>query len=238
MTPQEHYSDEHYTDGQMLTPVDVGPIIESNLRTPCILLIDNSDSMSGRKIRAVNNGLRTISSGLEEDPTASISVEVSIVTFGGTVDLVQPFSTVREFTPPDLKASGGTPMDEALGKSLDYLAEHKTHLRQQGVDYHRPWLWLFTDGYPTDDYAMRKSKSRLHEAIDGGHVVFFAIGAETEGSGVNWDLLRELSTQRSPRKISDLSDIQEMFRWLGNSLTMKSRSLPGQQIDLGWGDPV
>ena len=43
------------------------------------------------------------------------------------------------------------------------------------MEYYRPWLYLLTDGLPTDDNREASAKAKLKEAIEGNHVVFYPV---------------------------------------------------------------
>src|SRR5690242_1423886 len=91
-------------------------------RVPCILLLDTSWSMNGAPIDALNQGLQTFQTDINQDNLARRRVEVAIVTFGsGGVQVVQDFVTAGQFQAPLLKAGGVTPMGEAINCALDLL---------------------------------------------------------------------------------------------------------------------
>src|SRR4051812_33365369 len=84
-------------------------------RVPCVLLLDVSGSMSGAPIAELNQGLIALKDTLSADSLASKRAELAIVTFGGVVNVIQDFVTAEHFQPPQLHASGGTPMGQAIG---------------------------------------------------------------------------------------------------------------------------
>ena len=65
-------------------------------------------------------------------------------------DSRQAFVTVDKFEPPVLAADGGTPMGEAVQRALALLRERKEIYKQNGLDYFRPWMFVISDGKPTD----------------------------------------------------------------------------------------
>ena len=83
-------------------------------RVPCVLLLDVSGSMSGQPIAELNEGLVTLKDTLAADSLASKRAEIAIVTFGGMVTVIQDFVTAENFQPPQLNATGGTPMGQAI----------------------------------------------------------------------------------------------------------------------------
>jgi uncharacterized protein YegL len=75
------------------------------------------------------------------------------------------FATVDQFRPPVLDAKGDTPMGEAMRKALDLVSGRKEIYKQAGLDYFRPWIFLITDGSPTDRAgSWRPSRSNRKKA--------------------------------------------------------------------------
>ena len=200
-------------------------------RCPCILLLDVSGSMSGEPIAALNEGLKTFQQSLREDRLASLRVEVAIIAFGGEPTLVQDFIIVDEFDPPTLEARGGTPMGAAIAMALDELEQRKRLYKQNGISYYRPWVFMITDGAPTDSWQQAAQRVRAAEAKKS--VAFFCVGVE----GADLQTLAQISP-RQPLKLRGLN-FREMFLWLSSSLTSTSHSTPGDQVLLppptGWG---
>src|SRR5437016_4659290 len=82
-------------------------------RCPCLLLLDTSGSMAGSPITELNGGLIEFRDELTADPLAMKRVEVALITFG-PVRIESSFHTAPNFFPPNLHASGDTPMGAAI----------------------------------------------------------------------------------------------------------------------------
>jgi len=198
-------------------------------RCACVLLLDTSGSMQGSRITALNDGLRVFRDSLMKDSLASRRVEVAVVTFDSTVNLIQDFVTVDQFQPPVLAAGGSTMMGAGLERALDIVTERKRSYKASGVAYYRPWIFMITDGAPTDAYAPAAQRIRKEEEAKG--VAFFAVGVEEADMG----RLREISV-RAPAQLASLN-FAELFVWLSASMQKIAESKPGDQAALppaGW----
>jgi uncharacterized protein YegL len=207
--------------------------LNTERRCPVILLQDTSTSMR-MNMELVNQGLQALKADLQADLLASQRVEIAIVTFG-PVRLVQDFVTADLWAPPRLYASGNTPLGEALKFALIELRSRKRAYREAGIPYYRPWIWVVTDGAPTDDY--RNGVHDAQEEVRRGGLELFAIGTDNADFGV----LSEISTPRSPIRLRE-AKYREMFLWLSQSLRPASRAIPGAPVNLPemneWGEYV
>lgn len=197
-------------------------------RCPCVLLLDTSYSMLGPKIDQLNNGLAAFQQELLSDNLATLRVEVGIVTFGGRVDVVQDFVTAGQFIPPQLSVNGNTPMGQAINTALNMIEARKQEYKANGIAYFRPWVFLITDGEPTDSGDWPAAARRVREDHAKKRVSFFAVGVQ----GADMPTLAQIAPPDRPPLMLDGLKFRELFSWLSRSLGSVSRSQPGDEVPL------
>ncbi|MFC4452330.1 vWA domain-containing protein [Deinococcus sonorensis] len=201
-------------------------------RCPVLLLLDNSGSMSGEKIRQLNEGLRDFQRDLASDSLAAKRCEIAIVSFG-PVREVLGFTSAEHFQAPQLKAEGSTPLGEAVKRGLELLRQRKETIRQNGIGLYRPWVFLITDGAPTDAWQSAAAEVQRGEAAKS--FAFFSVGV----AGADMKMLEQLNPARAPLALSGVR-FRELFQWLSASLKSVSQSTPGDAVALaspkGWAE--
>lgn len=196
------------------------------------LVLDVSGSMSGDKIRQLNEGVRFFVDDVSSDELARKRVEAAVVTFGSRAAVAHPFSSVDDFAPPAFSADGSTPMGEAILTSIELVRERKRMYRENGTDYYRPWIFLLTDGEPTDmrpgDELWQRVVSAVHEGERTKDFLFFAVGVEP----ANMELLAKIAPPERPPLRLRPGRFRELFAWLSKSQRRVSASRVGEQLAL------
>ncbi len=209
-------------------------------RTPCVLVLDHSSSMdattkNGRsRIDELNAGLHAFVNELRKDDVAESRVQIAIVSVGGDqAELMLDWTDADEFEPFELRTSGSTPLGEGIIIALDCIEEQKKILREHGIGYTRPWMFILTDGEPTDAAGVWKQACEAtRQAESAGRVIIFPVGV----ADANLSKLSEVSANKP--KVLESTHFRELFVWLSASLSTLTRSKPGDEVNLpstdGW----
>ena len=181
-------------DQQPLGPVTFAENPEP--RCPCLLLLDTSGSMAGRPIEELNAGVRAFYEELQSDSLAVKRVEVALVSFG-PVRIISNFNTADFFLDPTLVAEGDTPLGEAITTGIELIRKRKEEYRSNGISFYRPWIFLITDGSPTDRW--QHAAALVREGENSKAFAFFAVGVQN----ADMTVLRQISV-REPLRLRGL----------------------------------
>lgn len=219
-------SDHTTTQASLISKADFSTT--GDPRCPLALLLDVSESMgtsnNGRRpaIDQLNEGLLELKRALGADDLARRRVEPAVVTFGGSVKVRSGFVPVANWEPPRLSAGGSTPMGAAIHTGIGLVRQRRREIAADGLASFKPWMFLITDGSPTDDWA--EAAVRAQEAEERGDLVLFTVAAD----GADTSVL----TRISKRPVLSLPDNRwsDLFLWLSDSLQSVSSSRPGRQV--------
>lgn len=166
-------------------------------RVPNLFLLDTSGSMrkktedqdgnERRKIDQLNDGLELFNKEIGEDFEAREGVDVSVVTFGGDVNIEQEFAPIKDTWvegsgPPQLSPGGQTPMCEAITKGLENLKNYKQAVDDEDLGRHRALVWLLTDGRPDNDSgnAWDAAQQSIESFTQNESIFFYGVGIGDE----------------------------------------------------------
>ena len=117
-----------------------------------LFVIDNSGSMEGEKLGAVNNAIRDVMAIMPEiqEDTADAVIKISALKFSENASWVysEP-KTVEEFKWTDLQVEGGTNLSAAYDKLAEYLRKKSNGGQMPDLGGVAPIIILMTDGMPT-----------------------------------------------------------------------------------------
>ena len=146
-------------------------------RCPAVLLLDTSSSMEGAPINELNKGIAVFKENILKDNTAKKRVEIAVITFGDEPKLIHDFSSIKDFEPPQLETRGFTPMGQAIELAIEMVANQKSIYKSHGISYYQPWLFLISDGEPTDDYS--NAAKQVRKAAAESKLCFYAVAVKT-----------------------------------------------------------
>ncbi len=193
----------------------------ANERTPCILVLDCSGSMRGEPIKQLNSGLEALEKELKEDIDASSRVQLLVIKAFGKDDaeVSADWVDAMNFTAPVMEASGLSPIGKAMKLALQKIEDQKGLYDCCGVSSKRPWIFLISDGEPTD-YGWEQAAEECRIAQQNKKVVVHAVGTQ----GANLEKLAKFSIMQ-PKRLSGLK-FTEFFLWLSRSVSCISRAAP------------
>lgn len=189
-------------------------------RLPVYLLLDVSGSMTGERITAVENGVRTMVAALNCEPQALETAYLSVITFSNSAQQVVPLTDLQNFNPPQLKAGGMTSMGEALSFVAQCAEKEVKKATPDEKGDWKPLVFIMTDGGATDDVEKGLVDFRKRK---WGIVVACAAGSDADTT----ELLKITESVVS-LDTADSTTIATFFKWVTASVSSSSRSIGSQ----------
>ncbi len=191
---------------------------------PVLLVLDVSMSMEGRAIRSLNNAVKQFVEEICTDLRSAERVDVCVIAFNDTTQIVQNWCPIKELKPLNLTAFGGTNLSLALETGVQMLKERGHLYENMGIEVKMPYLILVTDAYGGDVTEIAKTiKQRTEDhklklwvlAVKGYDKA--TVAKLTDGKRV-FELVDE-----------DGYDFREFFNFMSVSIKAVSTSAPGQE---------
>ena len=117
-----------------------------------LFVIDNSGSMEGEKIAAVNNAIRDVMAIMPEiqEDTSDAEIKISALVFSEDCNWVfnEP-KTVSEFKWSDIRTEGGTDYSKAYDELANFLCKKENGGQMPDIGGVAPIIILMSDGMPT-----------------------------------------------------------------------------------------
>jgi len=200
-------------------------------RTPTVLILDTSGSMKEpptgsdmARIDQLIQGLEQFKDEVMGETHAQRRVDLSVVTFGGNVQVINEFTQVKNWTPPRLQPSGSTPMAGAIETAIDRVEDVKATYSREGISYNRPILWLLTDGKSDMNEGGERweiVKRQLEVGTNKDKFIFFALGM---GDADVERLSRLAEGTGKPALRMKPGQFSEFFNFVSNSLESHSET--------------
>lgn len=192
-------------------------------KTLCVFLLDNSGSMSGKKMDDLNKGLKEFYQDILDNDAWSQRIEVAVISFESEVRYLQQPAVAENFTMPTLTAMGGTNMVGGIKKAIEVVEERKQYYKDHGIAYKRPWIVMVTDGYASVDSI----KGQVKKDGEAKHYFFQPIAVD---DGADMNVLNSLATLQA-FKLKD-QNFSAFFKWLSNSIGTITTANPDVDVHL------
>ena len=144
---------------------------------PFYLVCDESGSMSGAPIDAINTALPELHHEIAYNPVVADKTQFAIISFSDTADVALPLSDLSQVRHlPVLSTKGMTSYAAAFRCVKDQIQQDVDRLKAEGHEVYRPVVFFLTDGQPSGDYRteweeLTSSSFPLHP-----NIVAFGIG--------------------------------------------------------------
>lgn len=193
----------------------------------CVLLLDTSGSMSGEPIKSLNRAINDFKQKTSMDDLAQKRVDIAIIQFDDHARIVQDFTPISQMEPINLDAGGCTAMGEGINLAIDKVKERNRFYASLGTPCFKPWIFMITDGAPTDDITSAIQRIQQEESKGShGKLKFFALGVP----GYDKDTLFKLTKRVMALSDTDFSGI---FNWMSESMVAISVSRVDENVQLG-----
>ncbi|MFD8014263.1 VWA domain-containing protein [Streptomyces sp. NPDC058955] len=149
---------------------------------PFYLLCDESGSMAGDSVDALNTALVELHAEISTNPTVADKTRFSLIGFSTDAQVLQPLADLSDIDEvPALSAGGLTSFGNAFRTLLRCIETDVAALKAEGHEVYRPVAFFMSDGIPTDDDWPQAHKdltsSRFHPKI-----IAFGVGDAEEST--------------------------------------------------------
>lgn len=148
---------------------------------PFYLVCDESGSMAGDPIQAINDSLPALHQEVSTNPVVADKTRFSLIGFSDDAEVILNLADLSETTSmPGLTAKNATNYGSAFRLLRSQIAADVAMLKGDGHKVYRPVVFFLSDGQPTDswesDYKLLVDQANPYRP----HIVAFGIGSADE----------------------------------------------------------
>ena len=209
----------------------------TNRRVACILVLDTSGSMSGRPITDLNSAFGGIQQALQSiDVQTRACLEFCVIEYNTQPRmLTNGFQTIDQLQVPEMQAGGLTNMHAAIKMAYEEGKRKTNAFNTLGYPCFMPWIFLMTDGMPTDGGTPiggggtdgSEIIAFVQEKIQNKRISFYGVGT----GDYDREFMKKLC-QGAVLFEADTKDFASLFNWIARSAAVLSASKPGQQVNV------
>lgn len=185
---------------------------------PFYLVCDESHSMAGEGIDAINDALPDLHAEISTNPMVADKTRFSIIGFASDAQVLLPLSDLSDIEEmPAAQARGGTSFAPAFQLLERQIASDVQMLKGDGHKVYRPVVFFMSDGNPLDAEEDWHSAHRsLVESRTHPKIVAFGVGEDIDA-----DIIRRVATFKafaSDNSMSPADALKEFAKALTNSI--------------------
>jgi len=174
---------------------------------PFYIVCDESMSMEGAKLDAVNQALPKIHQAVASDPWYNDMVRVGVISFSDTAEELVPLTKLSDLTQmPGLVSKSGSNYTAAFTVVKSVIDRDVADLKSNGFHVHRPVIVFISDGEPTSpDWPTAHAALTGKSNPNPPHILSFGI------TGAVGQVIRDVAT--------DMNRLGKKFAWLADDGT-------------------
>ena len=202
----------------------------------CALVLDTSGSMGangGEAIEQLNLALKTLKDDLMcEDKITRGCLDICVIGFDDQPTLLTDgFVTADKLKIPTLTPGGLTNMYAAIQMAYEQIKKRRKEYVRLSIPHYVPWLFLLTDGLPTDG-----GQPASQYGTDGAEIIRFVKEKEAKAAfylygvgtgGYDRDFMLRLCAEGACMEAT-AGSFRDLFKWLSASLSSLSQSKPDE----------
>ncbi len=120
---------------------------------PFYLVCDESGSMDGPPLQAINESLPKIHNEIGSHPAVADKTKFCLIGFSDSAQVLLPLSDLSAVASiPALQVVGGTSYSSAFDLLYDTIADDVQRLKANGDQVFRPAVFFLSDGQPGDNW--------------------------------------------------------------------------------------
>jgi len=183
---------------------------------PFYLLCDESGSMTGSPIDAINDSLPKLHHEIGSNPAVADKTRFCLIGFSDRAEILlslSDLSTVTEM--PELQANGGTSYAKAFDTLRETIDRDVAQLKSEGHEVYRPAIFFLSDGLPNDDW--HAAYQQLTDPAWRPHPNILAFGFGQADA----DIIRQVATTKafiSDNTLSPAEALREFAQSLVRSI--------------------
>jgi uncharacterized protein YegL len=189
---------------------------------PFYLVCDESLSMDGAPIDAINQALGDLRNEIGSIPVVADKTRFCLIGFSDDAEILLELSDLSTVTSvPGLKASGGTNYAAAFEKLRQAIVDDVDRLKKEGHTVYRPAVFFLSDGQPNHGTPWHAAFQALTDPAWKAHPNILAFGFGDADEAV----IRQVGTRRAfiaDNSLSPAAALSEVAESLVRSIVNSS----------------